>query len=91
MDGEVDLEAEFISALSELKKERKKNELLKKELGGLKESSGSKPEETKKIFIDLKINLEKAKVIKETHKTRLEGKENIQEELEVEIVSLRKE
>ena len=65
MDGEVDIEVEFISALSELKKERKKNELLKKELGELKESYGSNPKETKKIFIDLKIQLEEFQVIEE--------------------------
>ena len=39
VDGKVDIEEELISALSELKKEMKKNKLLKKELGELKESS----------------------------------------------------
>ena len=38
MDGEVDLEVELVSALSELKKERKKKNLLKKELCELKEA-----------------------------------------------------
>ena len=82
VDGEVYLEAELISSLSELNKERKKNKLLKKELGELKESSGRNPEETKKVFIDLKIQLEEVKVIKDILKRRMEEKEKIHEELE---------
>ena len=82
VDGEVYLEVELTSSLIELKKERKKNELLKKELGELKESSGSNPKETKKIFIDLKIQFKEAKVIEETLRRRLEDKEKIHEELE---------
>jgi hypothetical protein len=38
-EGEVDLEAELISALTELKRERKKNKSLKEEMIKLKESS----------------------------------------------------
>ena len=37
-EGEVDLEGELISALDELKKERKKNKKLKEELSKMKES-----------------------------------------------------
>ena len=36
-EGEVDLEAELISSLEELHKERKKNKLLKKELSRIRE------------------------------------------------------
>ena len=47
------------------------------------------PEETKKVFIDLKVKLEEAKMIEETLRKQLEEKEKIQVELENEIVSLR--
>ena len=63
MYGEVDIEEEMIIALSELKEEIKKNKLLKKELGELKESSRINLEQTKNIFIYLKIQLEEANVI----------------------------
>ena len=42
-EGEVDLEAELISALEELNKERKKNKLLKKELSKIKEALRTPP------------------------------------------------
>ena len=56
----MDLEEELISALSELKKERKKNNKLKEELNKMKESiqASINPEETKKVVIDLKVKLE---------------------------------
>ena len=38
-EGEVDLEAELISELEEINKERKKKKLLKKELSKIKEST----------------------------------------------------
>ena len=47
------------------------------------------PEETNKVFIDLKVKLEEAKMIEETLRKQLEEKERIQVELENEIVSLR--
>ena len=81
----------MINALSELKKVRNKNKLIKKDLGELKEMYGSNPKEIKNIFIDLKIQLEEAKIIEETFRRTLEEKEKIQEELEEEIISLRKE
>ena len=60
----MDLEAELISALSELKKERNKNKQLKEELSKTKESiQGSNLEETKKVFMDLKVKLEESKMI----------------------------
>ena len=54
---EVDLEEELISALSELKNERKKNKQFKEELSKIKESIQDL-EETKKAFMDLKVKLE---------------------------------
>ena len=67
-EGEVDLEGELISSLSELKKERKKNKQLKEELSKMKESiqDSISPEETKKVFIDLRVKLEEANMIEET-------------------------
>ena len=47
------------STLSELKKERKKNKQLKKDLSKIKEiiQDSINPKETKKVFIDLKVKL----------------------------------
>jgi hypothetical protein len=47
-EGEVDLEAELISALSDLKRERKKNKSLKEELIKLKEGSQNPTKTLKK-------------------------------------------
>ena len=90
-EGEVDLEGEIISSLSELKKERKKNKKLKEELNKMKESIqvSISPKETTKVFIDLKVKLEEAKMIEETLRKDMEEKGRIQLELENEIVSLR--
>ena len=64
-EGEVDLEGQFISALGELEKERKKNKLLKKELSKIKERTQDfiNSEESKKAFMDLQVKLEEAKMI----------------------------
>ena len=87
--GEVNLEGELISALCDLEKERNKNKQLKEELSKMKESiqDSINPEETKKVFIDLKFKLEKARMIEETLRKQLEEKERIQVELENERVS----
>jgi hypothetical protein len=47
--------------------ERKKNKKLKEELSKIKESIQD-PEETKKSFMDIKVKLEEAKMIKQTLK-----------------------
>ena len=79
----MDLEVELISSLSELKKERKKNKQLKEELSKTKENiQGSNPEETKEVFMDMKVKLEEARMIEETLTEQLEEKERIQVELE---------
>jgi hypothetical protein len=93
-EGEVNLEEELISALSDLRIERKKNKSLKEELSKLKEgfqNPRKNSEEAKKTIIDLRIQLEESKVIEETLKRQLEEKKKIIENLEAEIVSLRKE
>lgn len=87
----MNLEEELISSLCDLKKERKKNKHLKEELSKMKESNQDSinHEETKKVFIDLKVKLEESKMIGETLRKQVEEKERIQVELENEIVSLR--
>ena len=88
----MDLEEELISSLEELHKERKKNKLLKKELGQAKESTQdiTTPEEMKKAFMDLKGKLEEAKMTEESLREQLEEREEMEEEFEKEIVSLRR-
>ena len=72
----MNLEGELISALCDLKKERKKNKELKEELSKMKEriQDSINPEETKRVFIDLKVKLEEAKIIEETLRKQLEEK-----------------
>ena len=86
-EGEVDLEAELVSALEELQKERKKNKLLKKELSILKEEihNSTSSKELKQAYLDLKVQWEEAQVIEESLRKQLEEKEEIQLELEKEI------
>ena len=88
-EGEVNLEAEIISALGELKIVRKKNKLLKEENRRLKEEGGS--DELKKSFLNLKVQIEEAKAIDEVLKGQLRQRERIQEELEIGIYSLKKQ
>ena len=59
-EGEVNIEEELISDLCDMKKEMNKNKKLKEELSKMKESiqDSINPEETKKVFIDLKVKLE---------------------------------
>jgi hypothetical protein len=92
-EGEVDLEAELINALSEIKRERKKNKSLKEELIKLKEGSQNpkNSEEVQQMIMNLKVQVEEARRIEETLKNQLEEKEKMKERLEAEIVSLRKE
>ena len=91
-EGEVDLEAELISSLEELHKERKKNRLLKKELSRMRENIQDSTilEEVKQSYLDLKVHLEEAKVIEESLREQLEENGEIQAELEKEIVVLRR-
>ena len=87
----MNLEEEFVSALCDLKKERKKNKHLKEELCKMKEiiQDSINPEETKKVFIDIKVKLKETKMIEETLRKKLEEKERIHVEMENEIVSLK--
>ena len=90
----MNLEEEFISALSDLRIERKKNKSLSEELSKLKEGfqNPSKcSEEAMKTIIDLNIQLEEAKFTEETLRRQLEENNKITKNMEAEIVSLRKE
>ena len=91
-EEEVNLEAELINALKQLRKERKKIKLLEKEPSQVKENTQdiTTPREMRKAFMDLRAKLEEAKVTEESLREQLEEKEETQEELEREIVSLRR-
>jgi hypothetical protein len=93
-EGEVNLEPELISALSDLRIARKKNNSLKEELSKIKEgfrNPSKNSKEVKHTIIGLRIQLEESKVIEETLKRQLEENKKITKNLKVEIVSLRKE
>jgi hypothetical protein len=73
-EGIVNLEEKLISTLSDLKGERKKNKFLEKELIKLKEGSQNdtkNSEEVQQIIINIKVQLEEAKVVEETLKNQL--------------------
>jgi hypothetical protein len=90
IDGEVNLEAELISALEEIDRLREENIKQKKQLQK-HEKKDHDLEETKKTIIILKTQLEEAKRIEEVVRSQLKEKEENCEKLEAEIVSLRKE
>jgi hypothetical protein len=71
-EGIVDLEAELISALDELTKERKKNKSLEEQLVKKNSQKGSK--ESQQVIVKLKAQLEEARKIEETYKGQMEEK-----------------
>jgi hypothetical protein len=88
-EGEVDLREELISALEDLRNERKKNKSLKKELK-VKETKNLNSEEVKQIITKLKVQVEEDRRIEETLRSQLAEKEKMIERLEAEAVTLRK-
>ena len=79
----MDLQAELIIALSDLRRERKKNKSLNEELIKLKEGSqnpNKNSEEVQQIIINLKVQLKEAKAIEETLKNPLEEKQCLESE-----------
>ena len=82
----------MINVLKELCKERKKIKLLEKELGQVKESTQDITTlgEMRKDFMDLRAKLEESKVNEVSLREQLEEKEETQEKLEREIVSLKR-
>jgi hypothetical protein len=86
-EGKVDLREELISALEELRKERKKNKLLKKELN---ETQNLNSEEVNQIITKLKVQVEEDRRIEEILRSQLAEKEKMIERLEAEAITLRK-
>jgi hypothetical protein len=89
-EGEVDLRAEIIIALEEIRKERKKNKSLKEELKMKEGYPNSNSEEIEEMITSLKIQIEEEKIIEEVLRIQLEEKEKMIGSLEEKIVSLRK-
>ena len=78
----MDLKAELISALEELRKSRMKKKSLKEQL--------SKDKESTQIIIDVRKQLQEAKRIEEDLVLHLKKKNQYFERLEVEIILFRK-
>jgi hypothetical protein len=92
-EGEVDLEAELVSALSELKKVRGECKKFKREIESLDQElhkSNNLIENTKIMLVDLKLKIEEARVIEEALNNILTEKEKENEGLKFEVVLLRK-
>ena len=77
-EGEVDLEAELVSALKELKKVKKENRMLKEEAQRFEQT-----------IVDLKTKLEEAKRVEDSLTEQLMTNIRENENCEVEIVSLK--
>ena len=77
-EGEVDLEAELVHALKELKKVEKENWMLKEEAQGFEQT-----------IVDLKTKLEEAKRIEDSLTVQLMENIKEKENREVEIVSMK--
>jgi hypothetical protein len=78
-EGIVDLEAELISALDELMKERKKNKSLEEQL--VKKNSQESSKESQQVIVKLKSQLEEARNIEETYKGQMEEKQCLEAEI----------
>ena len=65
MEGEVDLRAELISALEELRKTKKKNKQLRTQLSVNEEEKKYKIEESNRIISKLPTRLQEVKKIEE--------------------------
>jgi hypothetical protein len=97
-EGEVDLEAELINALEELRKYKNKNTLLRAQLQEFKEAHQSTEvdasrtiKESEKIISDLKSQLLEAKIIEEVILNLLSDREKVCEKLEAKIELLKVE
>jgi hypothetical protein len=97
-EGEVNLEEEFINALEELRKYKKKNKSLREQLSEYEEAQKSRErevsktiKETGKVINDLKTQLQEAKRIEEVILKQLNDREQDCEKLEAEIVLLKGE
>jgi hypothetical protein len=92
-EGEVDLEAELVSALSELKKVRRECKQFKREIESLDQElqkSNNLIESTEIMLVDLKLKIEEARVTEEALNSVLAEKDKENEGLKLEVVLLRK-
>ena len=92
-EGEVDIEAELVSALSELRKVRRECKHFKREIENLEfelQKSNGLIDSTEIMVVDLKLKIEEARVTEEDITKILAKKDKENEGLKIEVVSLRK-
>ena len=92
-DGEVDLEAELVSALCDLRRERKECRHLKRNVKELEDEfkkSNDSFESTKAMMSELKLKLEEARITEESLNKLIMVKDKEIENLKSEVVLLRK-
>jgi hypothetical protein len=85
-EAEVDYREELLSAIEVIRREKRKNKKLQVELDKKKDT-----QELEQMITNLKVQIEEDKRIEEALKEQLEGIDRIIENLEVEIVTLRKD
>jgi hypothetical protein len=85
-EAEVDYREEFLSAIEVIKREKRKNKKLQAELDK-KENT----QESEQMITNLKVQIEEDEIIQEGLKEKLDGRDWIIENLEAEIVTLRKD
>ena len=92
-EGEVDLEAELVSAFTELRKVRRECKHFKEENESLEnelQKSNKLIESTKIMIIDLKLKIEEARLTEEALNNLLVEKDKENEYLKFEVVLVRK-
>jgi hypothetical protein len=85
-EAEVDFRKELMSAIEIIRREKKKSKKLQAKLDKKKDT-----QELKQMITKLKVQIKEDKKIEEALKEQLEGKDMIIGNLEVEIVTLRKD
>jgi chromosome segregation ATPase len=91
-EGEVDLEAELVSALTELRKVRRECKHFKEEIKNLEneiQKSNKLIESTETMIIDLNLKTEEARVTEEALNNLLVEKDKKNNGMKLEVVSLR--
>jgi hypothetical protein len=85
-EAEVDYQEELMCAIGVIGREKKRNKKIQTELDKKEDT-----QELKQMFTNLKVQIEEDKIIEEALKEQLEEKDKIIGNLEVEIVTLRKD
>jgi hypothetical protein len=85
-EAEVDYREELLSAIEVIRREKMKNKKLQAELDKKEDA-----QELEQMITNLKVQIEEDKRIEEALKEHLEGRDKIIENLEAEIVTLRKD